>query len=50
MIQSIAFNTGENKLIVTFVDDSTREYTQAEKEQYLADYPERAADVVAMGW
>jgi len=50
MIESISFNTEENKLIVTFEDGTTQEYTQADKEQYLTDYPDRAADVVAMGW
>jgi len=49
-IYLIEFNTGENKLIVTFEDGATQEYTQADKEQYLAEYPDRAADVVAMGW
>lgn len=49
-MNSITFNTDENKLIVTFEDDTTKEYTQANKEQYLADYPDRAVDVLAMGW
>ena len=49
-IYLIEFNTGENKLVVIFEDETTKEYTQAEKDQYLADYPDRAADVVAMGW
>lgn len=46
----ITFNTSENKLIVTFEDGTSKEYLQADKEQYLSDYPDRAADVVAMGW
>tara|TARA_R110000823_G_scaffold234047_1_gene360312 strand:- start:155 stop:304 length:150 start_codon:yes stop_codon:yes gene_type:complete len=49
-MNSITFNTAENKLIVTFEDGTTKEYTQADKEQYLADYPDRAADVAAMNW
>jgi len=49
-MNSITFNTEESKLIVTFEDGTTKEYTQADKEQYLADYPDRAADVVAMNW
>jgi hypothetical protein len=40
----------EHKLIVTFEDGTTKEYLQADKEQYLADYPDRAADVAAMNW
>lgn len=47
-LTSITFNTAESKLIVTLDDQSTKEYTDAES--YLADYPEREADVVAMGW
>lgn len=46
--ESITFNTAESKLIVTMEDQSTKEYTDTES--YLADYPEREADVVAMGW
>ena len=40
----------EHKLIITFEDGTTKEYLQADKDQYIADYPDRAADVVAMGW
>lgn len=50
MIDSYTLNWAENKLIVTFEDGTTQEYAQADKEQYLAAYPDRAADVVAMGW
>lgn len=46
----ITFNTGENKLIVTFEDGTFKEYLPSDKEQYLVDYPERFADIVAMGW
>lgn len=50
MIESITFNTQDAKIIITFDDGTTREYTQADKDQYLANYPDRAADVAAMGW
>lgn len=46
----ITFNTGENKLIVTFEDGTTKEYIREDKDLYLLDYPDRAADIVAMGW
>jgi hypothetical protein len=49
-MNSITFNTEEAKLIITLDDETTKEYTEADKEQYLADYPDRAGDVVAMGW
>ena len=48
--ESITFNTGEKKLVVAFENGTTKEYTQTDKDQYLVDYPDRAADVVAMGW
>lgn len=50
MVDSFTLELISNKLIVTFEDGTTKEYTQADKEQYLSDYPDRAADVVAMGW
>ena len=50
MIDSITFNTADSKLVVTYQDGTGKEYTEATKDQYLADYPERAADIVAMGW
>jgi hypothetical protein len=50
MVEAYTLNFAEQKLIVTFADETTKEYTQEDKEQYLADYPDRAADVVAMGW
>ena len=46
----ITFNTAENKLIITLEDSTTKEYLQADKDAYVADYPDRAADVEAMGW
>lgn len=53
MIEKITFLTPpdeQHKLIVVFENGTIKEYTQAEKEQYLADYPDRVSDVVAMGW
>jgi hypothetical protein len=50
MIDSYTLNWAEQKLIVTFVDGTTKEYTQADANQYIADYPDRAADVTGMGW
>jgi len=46
----ITFNSADNKLVVILEDGTTQEYTQSDKEQYLADYPDRASDVTAMGW
>ena len=47
-INSITFNTSENKIIVELTDGSTKEYT--DKNSYLIDYPDRKLDVVTMGW
>lgn len=50
MIESITFNTEESKLILTFEDGTTKEYTQADKDAYLVDHPDRIADVISIGW
>jgi hypothetical protein len=50
MIDLYTLNWAEQKLIVTFVDGTTKEYTQADTAQYISDYPDRVADVVGMGW
>lgn len=47
-MESITFNTAESKLVVAYEDGTSKEYTDAES--YLADWPDRIADVVAMGW
>jgi hypothetical protein len=48
MIEKITFNTAENKLIVLLEDGTSKEYTDADS--YVADFPERVADAVAMVW
>jgi len=48
MVESITFNTAENKITVTMMDQSTKDYT--DRASYLADWPDRAADCDAMGW
>jgi hypothetical protein len=48
MVETITFNTAESKLVVTLEDGTSKEYTDAES--YIADFPERVADAVAMGW
>lgn len=50
MIDSITFNSAENKIIVIFDDGATREYIRSDKNQYLIDFPDRSADLEAMGW
>lgn len=50
MIETITFNTAENKITVTLKDETVKEYTQADKDKYLADYPDRESDIIAMGW
>jgi len=50
MVETITFNTAEDKLIVTFEDATTQVYLRSDKEQYLLDFPDRSADVEAMGW
>ncbi|MEQ9123424.1 MAG: hypothetical protein RIM80_12760 [Alphaproteobacteria bacterium] len=48
--ETITFNSAANKITLTFDDASTIDYVEADKAQYLLDWPDRAADVVAMGW
>lgn len=48
MVESITFNTGENKLIILFEDGTIKEYI--DRESYITDFPNRAADCDAMGW
>jgi hypothetical protein len=50
MVESITFNTAESKLIVTLEDGTSKEYLPSDKDQYLIDYTDRGADIVAMGW
>jgi hypothetical protein len=47
-MDSITFNTADNKITVTMTDQSTKDYT--DRASYLADWPDRAADCDAMGW
>ena len=48
MVDQITFNSDENKLTVTYVDETFKDYFDATT--YLADYPDRESDVIAMGW
>jgi hypothetical protein len=48
MIESVNLNWETKIITVTFEDGSTKEYTDADS--YIADFPERIADAVAMGW
>jgi DNA-directed RNA polymerase sigma subunit (sigma70/sigma32) len=50
MVEAITFDYVEDKLIVWFQNGSSKEYTRDQKDQYLADFPDREADVIAMGW
>lgn len=50
MIETITFDTENSKIVIAFQDGTFKEYTQADVAQYVIDYPDRTADVVAMGW
>jgi hypothetical protein len=53
MNKSITFFTPLNqkhKIIVTFDNETSKEYDEEKKDQYLVDYPDRANDLIAMGW
>jgi len=50
MVDSYTIDWENNKLVVTFDDGATKEYDQSTKDQYIADFPDRSADIVAIGW
>ena len=50
MIETITFDTENNKLIVGYQDGTSKEYTKADVAQYLIDNPDRLADITSMGW
>jgi len=47
-IESITYNYEAETLVVTLTDGTITTY--ADREAYLADWPEREADCVAIGW
>jgi DNA-directed RNA polymerase sigma subunit (sigma70/sigma32) len=50
MVESITFDYAEDKIIVNFSDGTSAEYTRADKDKYLSDFPDREGDIIAMGW
>jgi len=46
-VESIEFNTQQAKLVVTFDDESKKEYLN--KEDYLKDFPDRELDCINIG-
>lgn len=50
MIDSIKFDTTNNIIVVTYADGTSTTYTHVMCDQYLLDFPDRAADLKAMGW
>ena len=47
-IESITYNYTEKTLVVTLIDGATASYD--DRASYLADWPDREADCVAIGW
>ena len=47
-MKSVKLDWTISTITVTFDDDTTKEYTDANS--YLADWPDREADVIAMNW
>jgi len=48
--ESITFDYANDVIIVTFVDQTTKTYTKDDANQYIADWPDRMSDIIAMGW
>ena len=49
-IESITFDSVNNCIIVTLDNGLVTEYTKADTAAYLAQFPDRVADLQAMGW
>lgn len=50
MIESITFDSANNRLIVELDDGTVTTYTNADTTAYLTQFPERETDLIAMGW
>jgi hypothetical protein len=46
--ESFTLDWKTNSITVTFENGTSKEYLDADS--YIADFPERVADAVAMGW
>jgi hypothetical protein len=49
-IDTIEFNSEYDRIVITLVDGQILVFTKENIEQYLNSFPDRAADLVAMGW
>ena len=49
-IDIIEFNSEYDQIVITTVDGQTLVFTKENINQYLNSFPDRAADLVAMGW
>jgi hypothetical protein len=49
-IDIIEFNSEYDQIVITTVDGQTLVFTKENIKQYLNSFPDRAADLVAMGW
>ena len=47
-IESITFDTNNNKIVVKLLEGETLEYVSPES--YLNSFPDREEDCLAMGW
>ena len=50
MVESVTFMYNEKIIIITLEGEEPKEYTESMKDQYLLDFPDRADDVIAIGW
>jgi len=50
MIESISFLYDQKIIVITVEGQEPRQYTEAMKDQYLIDFPDREADILAIGW
>jgi hypothetical protein len=50
MIYSVSYNYVDKIITVTLSDRTEKVYTEDMKSQYLSDFPNRQADIAAIGW
>ena len=49
-IESITFDTRNDRIVVEASDGVVTTFTRNDLVEYLAQFPDRKADLIAMGW
>jgi hypothetical protein len=49
-IETIEFNSENDQIVITLVDGQTLTFSKESVDEYKLKFPDRIADLVAMGW